>query len=152
SVATPPEGVTAEIALFRSYADLLAAPVGSLKGKIAVVTQHLARSEEGGSYGLLSGSMRASGASEAATRGAVAYRIRSIGTDSHRIPHTGAMRYADDAPKIPCAALSNPDADLLERLAARGPASVHLVLTPTSSPNATSWNVVAEVKGREKPD
>ena len=68
------------------------------------------------------------------------------------MPHTGAMRYLDDAPKIPAGALSNPDADQLERLAARGSVRVHLVLTPTVVPNAQSWNVVAEIKGREKPD
>jgi hypothetical protein len=39
SVPTPPDGVEGEIALFHTYADLLAAPPSSLAGKIAVVTQ-----------------------------------------------------------------------------------------------------------------
>src|SRR5271156_3947286 len=43
SVAPPPEGVEGEVALFHSYADLLATPPGSLNGKIAVVTQPMPR-------------------------------------------------------------------------------------------------------------
>jgi hypothetical protein len=152
SVATPADGITAEIALFRTYAELIAAPAGSLKDKIAVVTQRMVRAEDGSGYGVMSGSVRGRGASEAARRGAAAYLCRSVGTDNHRIAHTGAMRYADDAPRIPAAALSNPDADQLERLAARGAVKIHLLLTPTSSPDAQSWNIVAEVKGRERPD
>jgi Zn-dependent M28 family amino/carboxypeptidase len=55
-------------------------------------------------------------------------------------------------PRIPAAALANPDADQLERLTARGPVRLRLVLTPTSHENATSWNVVGEVRGSERPE
>jgi Zn-dependent M28 family amino/carboxypeptidase len=151
SVATPPGGIEAEIALFKTYAALLAAPPGSLAGKIAVVTQRMVRAEDGGGYGAAV-PIRRKGPSEAAKRGAIAYLHRSIGTDNHRLPHTGKTAYADDAPRIPAAALSNPDADQLERLAARGPVRVKLVLTPTERANAPTWNLVGEVKGREKPD
>jgi Zn-dependent M28 family amino/carboxypeptidase len=48
--------------------------------------------------------------------------------------------------------LSNPDADQLERLAARGPVTVRLILTPFSMPNENAHTVVAEIKGREKPN
>lgn len=152
SVATPSEGIEAPIALFRSFADLLAAPVGSLAGKIAVVTPRMIRAEDGSGYGVMSGTMRGRAPSEAAKRGAVAILIRSVGTDTHRIAHTGAMRYAEDAPKIPAAALSNPDADQLERLAARGAVKLRLVLTPKFIPDGQSWNVVGEIRGREMPN
>jgi Zn-dependent M28 family amino/carboxypeptidase len=150
SVATPSDGIEAEIALFRTYADLLAAPPGSLAGKIAVVTQRMVRSQDGGGYGAMN-PVRRAGPSEAAKRGAVAYLLRSLGTDDHRLPHAGALNYADGVAKIPAAALSMPDADQLERLAARGPVRIRLVLTPTER-DAQSWNVVADVKGRERPD
>ena len=39
---------------------------------------------------------------------------------ARRTPHTGAMRYADGVEKIPAAALSNPDADLLDAEVASG--------------------------------
>ncbi len=151
SVATGAKPIEAEIKLFRTYAALLAAPVGSLDGKIAVVTQRMVRSADGGGYGAVN-PIRRQGPSEAAKRGAVAYLHRSLGTDNHRLPHTGALNYEDGAPRIPAAALSNPDADQLEHLAARGAVRVRLRLTPTVHENAQSWNVVGEVKGRERPD
>ena len=151
SVATDANGVEAEISLFRTYDDLLAAAPGSLNGKIAVVTQRMVRAQDGSGYGAAN-PIRRLGPSEAAKRGAVAYLLRSLGTDSHRLPHTGALNYEDGAPRIPAAALAIPDAEQLERLAARGPVRVRLLLTPTVQASAPSWNVVGEIKGKERPD
>src|SRR5258707_2859335 len=151
SVATDAHGIEAEIALLRTYDDLLAAAPGSLSGKIAVVTQRMVRAQDGSGYGAAN-PIRRYGPSEAARRGAVAYLLRSLGTDSHRLPHTGALNYEDGAPRIPAAALAIPDADQLERLAALGPVRIRLLLTPTIQENAPSWNVVGEIKGRERPD
>jgi Peptidase family M28 len=151
SVATDASGIEAEIALFRTYDDLLAAAPGSLSGKIAVVTQRMVRAQDGSGYGAAN-PIRRSGPSEAAKRGAVAYLLRSLGTDSHRLPHTGALNYQDGAPRIPAAALAIPDAEQLERLAALGPVRIRLLLTPTVQENAPSWNVVGEIKGSERPD
>jgi hypothetical protein len=94
SVATDASGIEAEISLFRTYDDLLAAAPGSLNGKIAVVTQRMARVQDGSGYGAAN-PIRRNGPSEAAKRGAVAYLLRSLGTDSHRLPHTGALNYED---------------------------------------------------------
>jgi acetylornithine deacetylase/succinyl-diaminopimelate desuccinylase-like protein len=148
SVATPPEGIEAEIALFKTFSDLQAAPEGSLKGKIAVVTQPMGR----GGYGT-SSRFRTTGPVEAAKKGAIAYLLRSLGTDSKRMPHTGATTYVDGTPKIPGAALSVPDAEQLDRLVALGkPVRIRLVLTPRDLGPVTSQNVVADLRGREKPD
>jgi Peptidase family M28 len=151
SVATDANGIEAEISLFRTYDDLLAAAPGSLNGKIAVVTQRMVRAQDGSGYGAAN-QIRRRGPSEAAKRGAVAYLLRSLGTDNHRLPHTGALDYEDDAPRIPAAALAIPDADQLERLAALGPVRIRLLLTPTVRESAPSWNVVGEIKGGEHPD
>jgi Zn-dependent M28 family amino/carboxypeptidase len=78
--------------------------------------------------------------------------LRSLGTDSHRLPHTGALNYENGTPRIPAAALAIPDAEQIERLAALGPVRIKLVLTPTVADNAPSWNVVGEVRGSERPD
>jgi hypothetical protein len=152
SVPTPAGGIGAEIVLFKSIQSMLDAAPGSLAGKIAVVTQRQVRVQSGSGYGAVVGGMRVTGASEAARRGAVALLIRSIGTDNHRLPHTGVMQYAKDAPKIPAAALSNPDADQIERLAAKGPVRVHLSLASETREKAEAVTVVAELKGRESPD
>jgi len=96
--------------------------------------------------------IRRRGPSEAAKRGAVAYLLRSLGTDNHRLPHTGALNYEDGTPRIPAAALAIPDADRLERLALQGSVRIRLLLTPTVRESAPSWNVVGEIKGGERPD
>ncbi|MDB5393258.1 MAG: peptidase family protein [Rhodospirillales bacterium] len=151
SVATPPAGIEGEAVVFRTYGALLAAAPGSLAGKIAVVTEHMVRTESGAGYGAAN-PIRRAGPAEAARRGAVAYLHRSLGTDNHRLPHTGALDYVEGVARIPAAALANPDADQLERLAALGPVTVHVTLTPSENPSAQSITVVGEIKGREKPD
>jgi Zn-dependent M28 family amino/carboxypeptidase len=151
SVPTLPKGLEAEIVVFRSYADLLAAPVGSLTGKIAVVTQPMTRTQDGSGYGA-AGLARRSGPSEAARRGAIAFLMRSVSTSDSRLAHTGGTRYADDAPKIPAAALGVPDAELLERPAARGPVRVRLKLASTTNDKAVAWNISGEIVGGAKPE
>jgi Zn-dependent M28 family amino/carboxypeptidase len=151
SVPTPPEGVEGEVALFHTYADMLAAPPGSLTGKIAVVTQPMPRASEGTGYGALN-AVRRQGPSEAARRGAVAYLLRSLATGVSREPHTGALNYQPDAPQIPAAALSTIDAVLIDHLAARGaPLRIRLKLASTSQP-ATAWTVGGEITGTAHPD
>lgn len=151
SVPTPPEGLEGEVVVFKSYADLLAAAPGSLTGKIAVVTQGMARTQEGEGYGAAN-PLRRNGASEAARRGAIAYLTRSLATGVSREPHTGAMNYAADAPKIPAAAISVIDAEQLERLADRGArVRMRLKLASTSVPS-TAWSVVGDLPGAEHPE
>jgi hypothetical protein len=151
SVPTPPEGVEGEVVVFRAYADLLAAPPGSLAGKIAVVTQGMARTQDGAGYGAAN-PLRRSGPSAAAKRGAIAYLVRSLATGVSREPHTGALNYAPDAPKIPAAALSVIDAEQLERLAAAGtPIRIRLKLASTTTP-ATGWTVVGDIPGTLHPE
>ena len=79
--------------------------------------------------------------------------IRSIGTDSHRFPHTGVMNYDADVTKIPAAAMSNPDANLLANMILRGqPVVVTLKMSARDGGMATSHNVIGEITGREKPE
>jgi carboxypeptidase Q len=152
SVATPAEGIEAEIVLFKNYAELLAAPTNSLVGKIAVVTERMVRTQDGVGYSVAN-KIRTAGPAEAARRGAIAYLLRSLGTDSVRRPHTGGTHYAQNVPRIPAAALSAPDAEQLERLVAKGaPVRVKLVLTPRDLGAVTSQNVIGEIRGRDKPD
>ena len=150
SAPTPAGGIEAEVMVFKSFQALLDAPEGSLKGKIALIDQHMVRAQDGEGYGIAVMS-RVAGPTEAAKRGAVALVIRSVGTDNHRIPHTGLLRYAGDAPKIPAAAISNPDADLIARMAAKGPVKMRLKLENKST-QSEAVTVVGEIKGREHPE
>lgn len=153
SVATPEGGVEAEIALFKTFEEMLAAPEGSLAGKIAVVTQPMPKYDTGDGYFTM-GRIRAIGAAEAAKRGAPAFLMRSLSTAITRQPHTGALRYPEEAPIIPAAALAPPDAELLERMAKRGaPVRLRLEISPIAGANELiSQNVVADIIGSEKPE
>lgn len=152
SVATPEGGVTAEIVHFNTYEDLVAADAGLVEGKIVFISNRMERFKDGAGY-RPAVRARGQGASEAARKGAKAIIIRSIGTDSHRLPHTGGLNYAEDAPKIAAAALSNPDADQLERLLKRGqPIQVHLDIQTKFHGVVEVANVIGEITGREAPD
>jgi len=148
SSPTPPGGITAPIALFRSYQAMLDQPPGSLAGKIAVVTQAMRRTQDGSGYGAIN-AQRTAGPVEAAKRGAVAYLVRSLSTIDNREPHAGGASPGG----IPAAALSPVDAEQLERLSARGrPVIVHLDLQSSFNPAAEAWNVVGEIKGATHPE
>lgn len=152
SVPTEDEGLSAEVALFETLENLKRAPEGSLSGRIAYVGHSMQRTQDGSSYGYFN-EARTAGPSIAAGKGAVGYLIRSVGTDSHRFPHTGSLRYREGVPRIPALALSNPDADQLERIAEDGKAiSVRIKVDSSEVPAAQSGNVIAEVVGREAPE
>jgi hypothetical protein len=148
SGATPPEGLTLPLVYFESFAALKAAPDGSLKGKIAFVSNSMQPTMDGSSYGS-QGQARRAGPAIAAQKGAAAIVIRSIGTDHGRGPHAGVTNFAGVTP-IPAAALSVADAENVERMIKRGkPVTLHLLLTPKRVGMRDSGNVVAEVPGAD---
>ena len=152
SVPTEEDGLSAEVELFETLEDLKRAPAGSLSDRIAYVGHAMQRTQDGSSYGYFN-KARTSGPSIAADKGAVGYLIRSVGTDSRRFPHTGSLRYQQGVPRIPALALSNPDADQLERIAGDGKTlSVRIKVDSSEVPAAQSGNVIAEVVGREAPE
>lgn len=150
SSATPAEGLVAEVVPFLSYADLEAAPAGSLAGKIAFISHDMRVTQDGSGYSF-AGPARWTGPGLAASKGAVATVIRSIGTENHRTPHTGTTSFPAGVAATPAGALSNPDADNLERMfeRAEGPISMRLVLTPKLLGNTQSGNVTAEITGSD---
>ena len=149
SGATPPEGLTAEVVGFDSFAAFEASPE-PVAGKIVFISHAMAATQDGSSYGASIGP-RSKGPTLASKRGAVAIVIRSIGTDHHRNPHTGVQEFADGARPIPAGALSIPDAEQLQRILerAKGPVTMRLVMTPRNIGNRQSGNVIAEVPGRD---
>jgi len=148
SPPTPPGGVVAEVVEVGSLADLETLG-GRVRGKV-VLFQHDMKDRSG--YGRFA-SLRTRGPARAASLGAAAALVRSLSTATLRIPHTGTTVFPPGAPRIPAAAVSAEDAELLHRLSARGPVTVRLVLgCRTGDAEVSSANVVAELRGREKPD
>jgi carboxypeptidase Q len=150
SGATPAQGIEAEIVGFDSVAELTAASADKVRGKIVFVTHRMTKTQDGSSYGYF-GPVRRTAPSIASQKGAAAIVIRPLGTDSHRFPHTGNQSWTDGAEPIPAAALSNPDADQIERLLKRGkPVRMKLLLTPRQIGVRKSGNVIAEVPGMDR--
>jgi len=152
SVSTPKAGLTAEVMHFKNFAEMAAAPDGVAKGKIIYISERMERHRTGRGYGK-SGAARFAGPVMAARKGAIGLIIRSIGTDDQRAPHTGGTYYSDDVTKIPAAALSNPDADQMDRIIARGkPVTFNLNLQTEDLPDAITYNVIGEITGSHAPD
>ncbi|HEX6324356.1 MAG TPA: M20/M25/M40 family metallo-hydrolase [Vicinamibacterales bacterium] len=145
SVGTPEAGIQAPVLVVSSFDDL-EARAAQAKGRIVLFNVPYT------SYGPTV-AYRTNGASEAAKAGAVASLVRAVGPEGLRTPHTGIMQYAEGVPRIPAAAIPTEDAERLQRLQDRGVETVlRLRMQARSLPNAPSFNVVGEIRGREKPD
>jgi carboxypeptidase Q len=153
SVGTPVDGITASVVVARDEAEL--DKLGeTCKGKIVLfdnVMQPYMR-ETGSGYGTAV-RFRGKGAKLASEKGAVACLVRSVTARSLRSPHTGAMNYTDAKTKIPAAAISTEDADMIARLVSRGDdVRVTLKMQARDEGLVPSANVIGELRGREKPE
>ncbi len=145
SIGTPAGGIEADVVVVRHY-DELAARAVDVKGRIVLFNVPFTSYGETVNY-------RTNGASRAAAFGASAVLVRSVGPTGLRTPHTGAMNYAGNAPRIPAAAITAEDADRFQRLQARGVRiRVKLAMEARFEADVTSYNVVGELRGRELPD
>jgi carboxypeptidase Q len=144
--------IEAEVVRFDSLEALNAAPAGSLAGKIAYVDAgQMVRMQDGAGYGPLT-RIRGAGPAAAAAKGAAAFLMRSVGSDEHRMPHTGTTRYVDGVVPLPGFALAAPDADTVSRLIAMGE-TVRIRLSSTARTyQTTSQNVIGDIPGRSRPD
>jgi len=155
SIGTVEAGLEGEIVAtenLETLAALVAGAPDAVRGKIVYFGERMQRTRDGAGYGKTV-PIRAKGPAAAAKAGAIAVLIRSVGTGSNRLPHTGTTNYEEGGPRIPAAALSNPDADLLEQeLRAGLPVRFRLRLGCRMLPDVASANVVGELRGRERPE
>jgi Zn-dependent M28 family amino/carboxypeptidase len=156
SVATPTDGIEAEVIAVRNFDELKSLPREKVAGKIVLFNypfdkQMAAEGRGGEAYGEAV-VYRSDGPSAAARQGAVACLIRSVGGADYRLPHTGQTDYAMEAPKIPAGAVTAEDADLIADLVRQGPVRMKLVLTPQTLPDVESANVIGDIKGSEHPE
>ncbi|MBS1808258.1 MAG: M20/M25/M40 family metallo-hydrolase [Acidobacteria bacterium] len=156
SVATPKDGITAEVVVVENYDQLEALGREKVAGKIVLYNAKFDRQLAASGRGLEAYSQavayRGTGASRAAKLGAVAALNRSAGGAEYRLAHTGSLFYLPDAPKIPGAGIAAEDAELIAYLASQGTVKLHLTLTPQTLPDEVSYNVVADLKGSENPE
>lgn len=156
SIATPASGLVAEVVVVESFEELEKMPREKVAGKIVLFNykfdQEMASVGFGSqAYGMAT-QFRGGGAIAAAKKGAVAALVRSAGGSQNRLPHTGGMRYQDGVTKIPSAAVAFEDAEIIHYLVKAGKVRMKLLLTPQTLPDTTSYNVIADLKGSEKPE
>ena len=145
SIGTPSDGLTADVLVVRSF-DELEERKEEARGKIVLFNAAFTTYGQTVSY-------RANGAVRAAEAGAVASLVRSVGPVSLATLHTGVMRYAEDVPRIPHAAVTVEDAMMMQRMQDRGQSlRVRLLMEAQTLPDVPSRNVVAEIVGWEKPE
>lgn len=145
SIATPPEGITAEVLVVSSLEDLEAR---SSEATDKIVLFNVPFTSYGSTV-----RYRTNGAVWAAQHGAVASLVRSIGPASMNTPHTGNMRYEEGVRRIPHAAVTLEDAEMMQRMQDRGQqVRVRLMMEAQTLPDVPSRNVVAEIVGSERPE
>jgi hypothetical protein len=146
SIPTPDGALTAPVVAVRSFEELAALGRAAVQGKIVLYAVPWMGYGETVRY-------RASGASRAADLGAVAALVRSATGRSLYTPHTGALRYDEGSPSIPAASVTVEDAEWMAKLIEAGQeVRVELAMEARMLPDAESFNLAAEITGREKPD
>jgi len=153
SIATSEMGIVAEVLEVKSFEELRALGKKA-SGKIIFFN----RPFDPALFNTFAGyggavNQRGSGAIEAAKAGGVAALVRSMTPSLDDFPHTGGMRYDANVPKVPAAAISTLDAELLSKVIAQDKnVTVRLRLTCQTLPDAPSANVMGEIIGAEKPE
>ncbi len=153
SVATPKEGIKAEIIAVDSLSHLRKM-ADRVNGKIVffrrpmnptLISTFDAYSD--------AGDQRRLGPSEAAKYGAMGVIVRSLGLAADNYPHTGMLSYQSHTPQIPAAAISTNTAIELDKLLAQNKKlSLQLTINSHTLPDEKSYNVVGQIKGSTFPD
>jgi len=152
SPATPEGGLEGEVVMFDDLAALEAAHPADVEGRIVFIRNRMEAARDGSGYGPAV-QARSIGARVAAEKGGLALIIRSIGTSRNRFAHTGTQRFDADTRALPAVAISNPDADHLERLIGMGePVRALVEVDAEFVESYTSHNVIAEITGARYPD
>ncbi len=145
SVGTPPGGIRGEVLVVNSFDDL-EERADEAAGRIVLFNVPFTTYGETVQY-------RSRGAVAAAEAGAVASLIRSVTPYSQQTPHTGNSSYEEGVPRIPHAAITVEDADLLQRMQERGQrVELHLRMEAQTFPDVPGRNVMAEIRGSEFPN
>jgi carboxypeptidase Q len=152
STSTPADGITTEVVVVNSFDELKALGHDQVAGKIVLFNELFDKQKAAGGLAFMAYGeavrYRAAGPKAAADLGAVAALVRSVGSADFRLPHTGLSSPAG----IPAGAVTAEDAALIAYLSAQGKIRMHLTLTPQKLPDATSYNVIADLKGSEHPE
>jgi carboxypeptidase Q len=154
-VATSPDGITAEVLVVNSPAELAGLRREKVAGKIVLFNKPFDRrmAAAGLAFPAYDDAVegRNSGRIAAEEAGAAAVLVRSVGGADFRLVHVGATDYFNGA-HIPAAAVTSEDADLITRLGSQGPVRLRLALGSDLHEEVDSYNVIADLKGTDHPE
>jgi carboxypeptidase Q len=152
STSTPGDGINADVVVVNNFEELRALGHDQVAGKIVLFNEIFDKQKAAAGLSFVSYGeavrYRGAGPKAAAELGAIAALVRSVGNADYRLPHTGFSAPAG----IPAGAVTAEDAALIARLSTQGKVRMHLTLTPQKLPDATSYNVIADLKGSEHPE
>lgn len=152
STSTPADGIVAEVVVVNDFNELKALGRDRAAGKIILFNELFDKQKAAAGMAFMAYGeavrYRGAGPKAAADLGAVAALVRSVGDADFRLPHTGFSMPAG----IPAGAVTAEDADLIAHLSSQGKVRMHLTLTPQKLPDATSYNVIADLKGSDHPE
>jgi hypothetical protein len=153
SVGTGAEGIAGEIVEVHSLDALNALSDGAVRGKVVFFNRPM---EKGlvntfHAYGRAV-DQRSAGPRAAADRGAVAAVVRSMTTALDTFPHTGSTDYRPNGLNIPAIAISTIDAEILSDLLESEKVQMFIRTTCEMRDSVTSYNVIGEIRGSERPD
>lgn len=154
SIATPADGLTAEVVEVQNFDELKKLGKAGIQGKIVFFNRPFDETEfyTFRAYGKAV-DQRWAGPSEAAQYGAIGTVVRSMTGALDDNPHTGAMGYKDSIAKVPCCAISTKGANLLSSMLKTDPKlKFHFKMNCQTLPDEKSYNVIGEIKGSEHPE
>ena len=154
SVGTPAAGITASVVEVKNFTELDALEADQIKGKIVFYNyrmdpRHINTFRAYGEAGIY----RSQGPSRAAALGAIGVIVRTLSPVIDDNPHTGAMRYDENQPKIPAVAISTLGAEELSKaITAKQVKQIYIKTNCKQFEDVLSYNVVGEIKGSEFPE
>lgn len=153
SIATPQQGIQADIIEVHSLDELEELGRNKLAGKIVFFNRPM-DSKKVRTFHAYGGAVdqRAWGPTRAAEYGAIGAFVRSMTTLHDDIPHTGVTIYKDSLHCIPALAVSTKDADMISDLLKKGKVTGFYRADCKSMGMRYAPSVIGEIKGSEYPD
>lgn len=154
SVSTNDKAVVAEVIEVSSFEEFDSLKKEQVNGKVVFFNHEMSNSYTNPSNSYKEAfPYRSISAVKAAQKGAKAVLLRSLTQAIDTFPHTGKTKYADTVTKIPIAALSTYDCELLHGALKNNSAlKLSIDIKANDINECISYNVVADIRGNEFPD
>jgi len=154
SIATPDEGLTAQVVEVSGIPELESLDKNSIAGKIVYYNTPMRNTFSNPLDAYVEARMlRMNGTSMAAKYGAVGVLMRSLTTSIDEFTHTGSIVYDEKIKKIPAIVVSSKDSEFLSDLLKEDPnLKISMNVDTKTVEDVKSNNVIAEIIGKTYPE